>query len=394
VVGHLGRWGRDPLALLAEGAALGPVFSLRLWRRAVVGYSPAWNRLVLGDLETFRSRGSLSGLSPYLAGGLVRNDAPTHRPRRQLMNPSFRRAALTDFAPRIAAVTRTHLPVGDFDAAAWSSELVCEVLSMVFFDGALPAPLLRSFLGPLDRRLPGPLLPRPWLFGRMNRALRQMLPGAGPQTLAHAFAGLPGGVEELRVALAAAYDTTAHTLAWLLWHLAEDPSRLSPELLPLVIEETLRRHPAGWIGTRVTARPVSFEGTTIPGGTLVMYSPLLTHHDPGLWRDPFTFKPSRFREPLPPWGFIPFSAGERNCLGAALARLILHAVATEFAPGTLSRTGADPGLRAGITIAPRGALRLSRGESSSLLVGRHRSTDSPAVRGNLVNPDLHGFGGN
>ncbi len=76
LVGHLGRWGADPLTLLAEGAELGPVFSLRLWRRAVVGYSPAWNRRVLGDLVNFRSRGSMSGLSPYLHGGLVQTDAP------------------------------------------------------------------------------------------------------------------------------------------------------------------------------------------------------------------------------------------------------------------------------------------------------------------------------
>lgn len=44
-VGHLGRWGQEPLTLLEEGARLGPVFSLRLWRRALVGYSPDWNRV-------------------------------------------------------------------------------------------------------------------------------------------------------------------------------------------------------------------------------------------------------------------------------------------------------------------------------------------------------------
>ncbi len=40
------------------------MFSLRLWRKALVGYRPDWNRLVLGDLDGFRSRRSLSQLSP------------------------------------------------------------------------------------------------------------------------------------------------------------------------------------------------------------------------------------------------------------------------------------------------------------------------------------------
>jgi cytochrome P450 len=302
----------------------------------------------------------MSGLSPYLAGGLVRTDAPDHRPRRQLMNPSFHRISLAHFEQRIAAVTRRRLPVGSFDATAWSSEVVRDVLSAVFFDDAFPQRLLGTFLAPLDRSLPAPFFRRPWLFRKMNRALGEALFDAGPGTLAHAFAGFPGGIEEARVALAAAYDTTAHTLAWLLWHLAENPAYASPETLPSVVEETLRLYPAGWLGSRVTATPVSFEGVTIPAGTLVMYSPYLTHRDPLLWTDPTEFRPGRFADPLPAWGFIPFAAGERSCLGAQLARLILRTVAAEFADGELTRAAASPGLRAGITLAPGGPLRLCR----------------------------------
>lgn len=360
VVGHLGRWATDPLALLDEGAALGPVFALRLWRRALVGYSPDWNRLVLGDLDTFRSRGSMSGLSPYLAGGVVQTDAPDHRARRKTLNAPFHRTALAGLEPRIAAVTRARLPTGDFDASAWSSDLMCDLLSALFFDDEFPADLLRQFLAPLDRPVPAPFVRRPVLFRRMNRALSAALTAAGPTTLAHAFAGLPNGAEEARVALAAAYDTTAHTLAWLLWHLADHPSYATPAALPTVVEETLRVYPAGWVGTRVTARPVTFDGVLIPAGTLVMYSPYLSHRDPQLWTDPAPFRPQRFSEPLPPWGFIPFAAGERSCLGAPLARLVLRTVAAGFADGTLTRAGAHPGLRAGITLAPAGPVRLHR----------------------------------
>src|SRR6201989_3111295 len=62
-LGHLWPWTASPLRLLEAGARSAPVFRLRLWRPALVGYRPEWNRAVLGDLDTFRSRGSLSGLS-------------------------------------------------------------------------------------------------------------------------------------------------------------------------------------------------------------------------------------------------------------------------------------------------------------------------------------------
>jgi cytochrome P450 len=359
-VGHLGRWGTDPLGLLSEGAALGPVFSLRLWRRVVVGHSPEWNRLVLGDLHTFRSRGSMSALSPYLNGGLVQTDEPAHRPRRRALNPSFHRTALTHLQPRIAARTRAHLPSGDFDAGEWAGELVLAVLSTVFFDDRLPDALLRKFLTPLDRRLPAPFVRRPRLFHRMDRALAEALEHPRSGTLMEAFAAVPGGVEEARVALAAAYDTTAHTLAWLLWHLADNPDFGDPQLLPHTVEETLRLYPAGWVGSRVTSQPVIFDDVHLPTGTLVMYSPFLTHRNPQLWAECLTFRPSRFAGPLPAWGFIPFAAGQRTCLGAPLARLILRTVAGELAAGSLTRVGESPRLRAGITLVADGPLALHR----------------------------------
>lgn len=359
-VGHLGRWGTGPLALLDEGAALGPVFSLRLWRRALVGYSPDWNRLVLGDLPTFRSKGSMSGLSPYLAGGLVQTDAPAHRGRRQLLNLPFHRTSLAALSSRIADVTTERLPVGDFDAAEWSSALLRALLSELFFAGRFPDALLTVYLAPLDRALPAPFVRRPLLFRRMKAALTKALADPPPDTLIGTFTDLDDGVEEARVAIGAAYDTTAHTLAWVLWHLADDPAWAQPEMVPHLVEEALRLYPAGWVGSRVCAAETVFGDIVIPRKALVLYSPYLTHRDPALWPEPLRFRPERFTEPLPAWGFIPFAAGERTCLGAHLARLILRTVAAQFAGCRLARIGIDPGLRAGITLAPAGPLRLSR----------------------------------
>lgn len=358
-VGHLGRWGREPLQLLEEGAALGPVFGLRLWRYAIVGYSPDWNRFVLGDLELFRSRRSMSSLSPHLAAGLVQTEAPEHRQRRAQLNPAFARHPIQSLAPRIEELVRRRLPLGDFDAGSWSSSIVRDILSATFFSGAFPAATLTEFLRPLDAPLPVPFLRRPLLFRRMNRALQRALPLVADDCLGAAFRDLPGGIDEIRVALSAGYDTTAHTLAWLLYHVADSPELFTHERTT-VVNEVLRLYPAGWLGSRRAAQDTTFGDIDIPRGTLVLYSPYLTHRDPALWSEPASFQPERFAAPLPAWGFVPFAAGERTCLGSSFARLVLHTVLEAFADGTLSAVGGDPRPRAGITLAPSGPLTLRR----------------------------------
>ena len=135
MVGHLGRWGREPLTLLEEGARLGPVFRLRLWRDTMVGYSPAWNRFVLGDLATFRSRGSMSGLSPYLGAGVVQLDAPAHAHRRHELNPAFHRRALETMSPATSPTwSSADLPTGPFDAVTWSASVVGKILARTLLE--------------------------------------------------------------------------------------------------------------------------------------------------------------------------------------------------------------------------------------------------------------------
>jgi cytochrome P450 len=362
LVGHLGRWGTDPLALLTEGATLGPVFSLRLWRKAIVGSSPQWNRFLLGDLDTFRSRGSLSGLSPYLAGGIVRSDLPEHQAQRARLNPGFHRRSIAAMTSALQTVVAQNLPTGQFDTVAWSAELTQELLAVAFFGGTFPRDLLRDFVEPLDTPPPGPFLRHPRLFRRMTREITAALIHAEDNSLAATFATMDDGVEQARVALGAAYDTTAHTLAWLLWHLADRPALDTPTDVADIVSETLRLYPSGWLGSRVSVRDTEFDGIEIPAKTLLFYSPFLTHRDGQLWADPLTFRPERFRDPRPAWGYLPFSAGQRTCLGASLATLILRTVA-EALTGQLTRVTTQQTLRAGLTLAPAGPILVRRSES-------------------------------
>lgn len=370
VAGHLGRWGIDPLRLLDEGAALGPVFELRLWRRAVVGYTPDWNRLVLRDLETFRSRGSLSRLTPYLNGGVVMTDAPEHAARRRALNPHLHARALVDLRPELAAAVRRHVPSGRFDALDWASVVVRRMLDVAFFGGAVDDGLLAAFFAPLDRAVQHAFVPRPLQFRRMTAAVERAVRSPRPGTVTAALVAGCGDdldaraalVEEIRVALAAGYDTTAHTLAWAVWHAAADPAWQDASSRDAVLDETLRLYPAGWIGSRVASRDVEVDGALVRRGTLVLYSPYLSHRDPQRWEAPLEFRPERFADGIPAWGYMPFSAGERTCLGMHLAKIMMEtALAALCDAGPLSADGPAPRLVAGLTLRPAGGVPVHLG---------------------------------
>jgi cytochrome P450 len=239
------------------------------------------------------------------------------------------------------------------------------------FGGTLPAGLLSRFLRPLHRGLPAPMLPRPRLFRRVETAIAAALTDPAQYSItAHlaAAAGdaVPGGcraaeqetVENLRVALAAGYDTTSHTLAWAVWHLAGHPQWRDPQTLPVFIDEILRRYPAGWLGSRVAAHDCTAAGVPVPAGTLVLYSPYLTHTDPSLWDDPHLIQPERFTSGRPAWSYLPFAAGPRTCLGTHLARLMLRIALTPLCQGDLAQVGGDPSIAVGITLRPRGPLHM------------------------------------
>ncbi|MEO5834091.1 MAG: cytochrome P450 [Nakamurella sp.] len=360
-IGHLPRWTSDPLRLLEEGAALGPVFSIRLWRPVTVGYTPEWNRAVLGDLDTFHSKGSLSQLSPYLSAGVVSQDNPGHRERRAELNPTFhRRAVTTAFGTDFGDLIQRALPTGEFDAGAWASEVVLAMLARAFFGASFPAGVLESYVAPLDSPMPGPLLRRPFRIRKMNAALESVFAAPEKGSLAELFADLAGGVEEARVVIAAAYDTTAHSLAFALWELAARPDLNEPSMTARIVDETLRLYPSGWIGSRICTTDTVVDGVAVPAGRMVLYSPYLTHRSPDLWPDPQRFRPERFDGPKPAWGYIPFAAGERTCLGAGLATLMLRTAVSAFAGALLERVSGDGRVRGGLTLAPAGPLRLRR----------------------------------
>lgn len=163
--------------------------------------------------------------------------------------------------------------------------------------------------------------------------------------------------------MGAGYDTTAASLAWMLWRSATtvgvwaslrseadrvfapagdgapfDASTLSSlGYADRVMRETLRLHPAGVISPREAAVDVDVGGHTIRKGTLILWSAHLAGRDAAAWADPDTFDPDRFvdldpaRRALADIAWVPFGRGARNCIGFALAQMELTLVIARIA---------------------------------------------------------------
>jgi cytochrome P450 len=152
--------------------------------------------------------------------------------------------------------------------------------------------------------------------------------------------------DEVVTLLSAGIETSALALSWLFHQIAWHPEvedRVHEELdqvldgrpvtyddvaklvyLKQVINETLRMFPI-WILMRRTLRAVDLGDTRIPEGTEVTVSPHALHYDPRSFAEPNRFDPDRWApdrvKDVPRGAFIPFGAGNRQCVGNAFAQL-------------------------------------------------------------------------
>lgn len=183
--------------------------------------------------------------------------------------------------------------------------------------------------------------------------------------------------DEMITMLFAAHETTALTLAYTMYLLADAPEverRLRAELTDAldgaapgpdhldeltytekVIDEALRLYCPAHALYRVTRRDVEIGGCVVPEGDVLHLSQWVVHRDERWWDDPTEFRPERFEgdNDRPRFAFFPFGAGPRRCIGEAFARaeakLVVAAFLDEF---TVDRVTESFDLRAGPTAVP------------------------------------------
>ncbi|WP_203865560.1 cytochrome P450 [Plantactinospora endophytica] len=122
--------------------------------------------------------------------------------------------------------------------------------------------------------------------------------------------------------LVAGHETTAGLLTHSLEQALAVPRRweriaAEPASVPAFLEEALRFSPAidGWL--RVTRRPVTIGGVTIPAGQRCLLLIGVANRDPATFTDPDRFNPARHDADR----HLSYGHGPHYCIGAALARL-------------------------------------------------------------------------
>ena len=165
---------------------------------------------------------------------------------------------------------------------------------------------------------------------------------------------------EIAVMMFAGHETTSVTLTWAFYLLSQNPlveAQLHAELsrvlagraptmadlpnLPYtraVIDETLRLYPPAFGVTRQSLKADEFGGYRIPANaslTLVFYN---AQRDPRFWDEPEEFDPARFSPERsagrPPFAYLPFGAGPRQCIGNQFAlteaQLVLASISQRY----------------------------------------------------------------
>lgn len=155
--------------------------------------------------------------------------------------------------------------------------------------------------------------------------------------------------DQLLTMLIAGHDTSTALLAWVFYLLGMHPEAMaqmraevdqvigrqqeppSPEQVQqltyadLVIKEALRLYPPIHVGQRRAGEDMELQGYHVPEGTRIMYSIYLSHRDQRYWENPEQFCPARFDhhsgQKQPPFTYVPFGGGPRNCIGAAFAQV-------------------------------------------------------------------------
>lgn len=162
--------------------------------------------------------------------------------------------------------------------------------------------------------------------------------------------------DELITMFFAAHETTALTLTYTLFLLADDaevgeklrseldetldgdfpaPEHLDDlEYTEQVIDEALRLYSPAHSLFREATTDVEIDGYTIPEGDVLYLPQWVVHRDERWWDEPTAFKPERFDgsdDDRPSFAFFPFGAGPRRCIGEQFARAEAKLVIAAFA---------------------------------------------------------------
>jgi cytochrome P450 len=386
----------DPLRELTRLGTYGPLVGLsRGNRKHVFVFGHDLNMQVLGNTAVFRapelqtmSAPAGSALSRLWTGLLTINGEP-HRTRRRMMMPAFHKKKVESYRDAMVARFQSMLdgwkPGEVRDVFVEMRRVTLLLVTELLFGiedereiaamGTLLSNWMDEFINPWTQLLPFDKPGFPYrrlmqLSSRGEAAIRELIArkraqGAdGNDVLSMLIqardeeGGALGDAElvgHTNILFLAGHETTANALTWTLLLLDQHPkvhAELVEELegtlrgaapsleqldqLPLlerVIKESMRIMPPVPFSFRVPTDPFELNGIPFEAGTMVYYSPYVTHRQPDLYPEPERFQPERWLATEPPvYGYIPFSNGPRRCIGATMAMMELKLLLAMMLP--------------------------------------------------------------
>lgn len=365
-----------PIAALEEGS-----------QKIIFLFDPQYNYQVLSDAATFQARffairGPKTSAQRKITCGLLAMNGEQHRRNRRVVKEPFGLKAIAGYRPVVSQLA-------DEAIAGWKigsqvdlnqelTKFMLRVTSQILF--GLDDPALAYELGEqifewvtMNHEIGvGALVPNEGFSARyeelldyavgLERNVMELIrrrrndptPRRDVLSMLINSHGEEGGLsdEELVgqacVLFAAAHMTTAHSLTWTMFLLAQHPSvleRLEAEiasglpaepslensLLERVIKESMRVLPASAYSQRINAEPVQLGPFHLHRGTPIVFTPLITHKLPQLYDNAYRFTPDRWLTlKRTGYEYHPFGAGPRMCIGGPLAMEIIRTALPRF----------------------------------------------------------------
>jgi len=388
IQGVMPEFTRDSLAFITRCRGYGDVVRMRfLYQHVFFLYSPNHIEAVLStNAKNFiKARTLRTPFFQRLVGnGLLTSEGEDWRRQRRLAQPAFHRSRISgygdvmvEYAERLIA----QWPVGEErDIYRDMMRLTLEIAAKTLFNadvssdadkvGQVLSQMVKPFASQatlkwiLDNRLPTRahreffaaakeidaivyrIIGERRASGRDEGDLLSMLLTAHDEDDGSQMTDRQLRDEVMTIFLAG-HETTALTLSWTWYLLAQSPAveaKLHLELdavlgdrsatfedfgrlvyTEMILAEALRLYPPGWRISRRVIADHSLGGYTLPAGSLVFLSQYVTHRDARYYPDPSRFDPERWtapaREARPPFAYYPFSGGTRRCLGEQFARM-------------------------------------------------------------------------
>lgn len=382
---------RDPIGCMRElqqkyGSlvALGPVAFGEPTKLHVLAFGPEFNRQVLGDPAKFRTTGQFihgpnNSAQRRIRFGLTRMNGLQHRQHRQLILPPLHKKAVAgyhDLTVELAQEVIGQWKTGRRDVYADMRAVTVRIASALLFgheatDAYRIGRLLEvwtrlNFSGPVwffPVNVPGTpyhrLLKHAELVEReILRLIEKRRSDPSERTdvlsiLIEARDDENRGMTDMElvgqatILFGASFETTASTLTWTVFLLAQHPAimrELMDELdcvlggdaptrdqllrlsfLDRIIKESMRILPPVPFTIRAADEDqIPIGSLTLSHGARVICSHFLTHHLAEIYPEPEVFRPDRWGEIDPTqYEYMPFSAGPRACVGAAFALQVL-----------------------------------------------------------------------